>query len=181
MKRLGVFLRSVIPADPTQIIFLAGAVLLFVSPRVPWSPSKLLQSSDIIDRSAPGEPSLLSLRQLMPFCLYPVVFGGLASYFLCLWPSKKTVSRILLTVCLPSVVGLGLFVWLMFRITRSPTSVLDRLGGFAAALSWFDLNVWRFPSGAFIAYVLYRFWPVGAEKDAPADRDAMPALEIGSA
>jgi hypothetical protein len=33
----------------------------------------------------------------------------------------------------------------------------------------------------YFAYVLFRFWPVGAEKDVPADRDAMPALEIGSA
>jgi hypothetical protein len=45
MKRLGAFLRSVIPADPTQLIFLAGTVLLFVSPRVPWWPSR-----NILDR-----------------------------------------------------------------------------------------------------------------------------------
>jgi membrane protease YdiL (CAAX protease family) len=153
MKRLGAFLRSVIPADPTQLIFLAGVVLLFVSPRVSWRPSKLLQSSDFFGGTAKGESSLLWLRQLIPFCLYPVIFGGVAGYFLCLWPSKKTASRILWTVCLPSVVGLGLFVWLTFVFIRAPASVLDRRGSFAEAFNWFSQSVWRFPSGWFICAI----------------------------
>ena len=39
------FIRSVLPADPTQLIFLGGIVCLAIAPHLRWWPS---ESSDII-------------------------------------------------------------------------------------------------------------------------------------
>jgi hypothetical protein len=36
VKRAVQFIRSVIPSDPWQLVFLAGAIFLFISPRFRW-------------------------------------------------------------------------------------------------------------------------------------------------
>jgi membrane protease YdiL (CAAX protease family) len=151
MKRVAAFLRSIVPADPAQLIFLAGVVLLFVSTRVSWWPSKLLHSSDFVVQTANRKSILFELRQLITFALLPVTFAGVVGYFLCLWPAKKTVQLILWALCLPSVFGFSLVMWKTFAITKEFTSVLDRRGGFAGLLSWFHLNAGRFPAGPIIA------------------------------
>ena len=150
MKRLAIFLRSVIPADPSQLIFLAGVVLLFVSSRLSWWPVKLLQTPDFMGSSAPGESGLLALRRLITLCVFPVLFGGLAGYFLCFWPSRTPAPRIGLAVYLPSVVGFSLVVWKTFDVFNQPTSILYRRRMSAGVSSWFHLNMLHFPTGPLI-------------------------------
>src|SRR5258708_4026527 len=106
MRRLGAFVRSVIPADPTQLIFLVGVVLLFVSSRVPWWPSELLKSSGLLGQTAEGNYEPPRLRTIIILSMLPILFGGLAGYFFCFWSSKKIGPRILTVMSLPSILGL---------------------------------------------------------------------------
>jgi len=100
--------------------------------------------------SVPSESGLLALRQLITLCVFPVMSGGLAGYFLCFWPSKKPASRIVLAVCLPSVVGFSLVVWKTFDVFNQPTSILYRRRMSTGVPSWFHLNLLNFPTGLLI-------------------------------
>src|SRR5207253_1148304 len=102
LKRLVKFLRSVLPADPTQLIFLAGVFCLFVAPHLRWWPPGL--------GVAPGRlaDSLVQQMLLGVFFLLPISFAGVAGYFVCFWPSDHPFRRILLLVCLPAMAGLCL-------------------------------------------------------------------------
>jgi len=83
LKRLAEFLRSVIPADPTQLIFLAGVVCLFVAPRLRWWPLGLGVASERLTDSIAQQAQILGV-----FFLLPIRFTGVAGYFLCFWPGS---------------------------------------------------------------------------------------------
>jgi hypothetical protein len=77
------------------------------------------------------------------------------------------------------------FSWLTLRQGLIPAAIAHTVWNILATVQNDSSDGWevevRVELAAAIAYVLFRFWPVGAERDAPADRDAMPALEIGPA
>jgi membrane protease YdiL (CAAX protease family) len=135
MKRLAIFLRSVIPADPDQLIFLVGVVFLFVSPRLPWWPSKIL-----------GDDSRSQFVGLMATWLWPIIFVGLAGYFVCLWPGKTPVRRILGAVCFPTVLSLLLILCTFFRLTRTTASIFQSHDSLVV-LKWLQLNAWKLSAG----------------------------------
>jgi len=47
VKRLATFLRSVIPLDPAQLLFLTGTILLLVAPRASWRLHPLFRSGTV--------------------------------------------------------------------------------------------------------------------------------------
>jgi membrane protease YdiL (CAAX protease family) len=141
VKRLAIFLRSVIPADPFQLIFLVGVVFLFVSPRLPWWPSKVL-----------GDDSRPEFVGLMAAWMWPIIFGGLAGYFVCLWPGKTPVRRILWAVCFPTALSLVLILYKCFQLTRTTVSIFESQDTLVA-LKWFQLNAWKLSSGFYFCAV----------------------------
>jgi len=90
LKRLFEFLRSVIPADPTQLIFLAGVVSLFLAPHLRWWPTGLgVAPQRVADSFGQTVQSLGFLFVL------PITFAAVAGYSVCFWPGNHPIRRIL--------------------------------------------------------------------------------------
>ena len=90
MKRVLEFIRSIIPVDPWQLLYLVGAVLLFISTRMRWS-------------FATGIPFGFTALALLP-----VIFAGVFAYYGCFQPGERPLRRISLTVFLPALLGICL-------------------------------------------------------------------------
>jgi len=106
LKRLAKFLRSVLPADWTQLIFLFGVVCLYIA-RI-WS--------------RPAEGLSLQSGALILFATYMPLLAGMAGYFICFWPGRHLVRCILCWVCLPALVGLSLTYGLFLSFGLGPSS-----------------------------------------------------------
>lgn len=96
------FLRSVLPGDPIQLLFLCGAVCLFIAPHLRWglfgTPTK----------------SLLA-RVFAILALYAVHFAATAGFYVCFRPGGLPARRILWWVSVPAIVGeLTLTVYVLF-------------------------------------------------------------------
>jgi len=143
LKRRVKFLRSVLPSDPTQLIFLAGVFCLFVAPRLRWWPPGL--------GVAPGRlaDSLVQQVQFLGvFFLLPISFAGVAGYFVCFWPSDHPFRRILLLVCLPAMAGLCLMYSRLLYLAAPSSSVLEGTGSLVAhKISWAWSLPWKLLSG----------------------------------
>jgi membrane protease YdiL (CAAX protease family) len=117
------FLRSVIPADPSQLLFLAGVVCLVVAHGLRWLPVEI--------SPLPGQPtdSFARLMQIVrPFFVFPIIFAGAAGYFICFWPGAHPVRRILALVFLPTLASLGLLFSLLAHLNEPFSSVLESAG-----------------------------------------------------
>src|SRR5947209_14330570 len=106
MKRLAKFLRSVLPVDWTQLIFLFGIVCLYIAGHL---------------RSWATEGTFTPYKPLL-FAAYMTFLAGAAGYFICFWPGMHPVRRILYWVCLPALVGLGLNYGLFLHYGPGPSS-----------------------------------------------------------
>jgi len=105
LARAWLFLRSVMPEDPWQLVYLAGLVCLTVSPKLRWH------------RTLPTAQSASSAQQAKIVLLYFVAmqFNGLSAasgYAACLWSPRRPAKRLLWTVCFPAVLGIaGFLAW----------------------------------------------------------------------
>lgn len=124
MNRVSVFLRSVVPEDPAQLIFLFGVVCLFVAPNLRWNPGVVIRTS--------AKP-LLDPRIFAGLALFAILFAATAGYFVCFRPGSHPVRRLLWWVCVPALTGILGFV--TFYIVGASLSVIPDLGpGFHYAL-----------------------------------------------
>jgi len=87
MKRIGRFLRSVIPTDPWQLVFLSGVIFLFICPRLPWRPSAEMFISKAVPAGPISESETKSFG-LVIVLLYPALFAGLMAYATCFYPAQ---------------------------------------------------------------------------------------------
>jgi hypothetical protein len=143
LKRFAEFLRSVIPADPTQLIFLAGVVCLFVAPRLRWWPLGLGVASERLTDSIAQQAQILGV-----FFLLPISFTGVAGYFLCFWPGSRPLRRILGLICLPAMAGLGLMFSRLLYLTAPSSSVLEGVGSLMAQrIRWAWSLPWKLLTG----------------------------------
>ena len=148
MKRLRQFLRSVVPADPWQFVFLAGAVMLFVSPRLRWYPSAQFLAAKAFPLGLDSVELLRNLHLVAAF-LYPVIVGGLSAYLVCFYPGRKPVRRILWFVFFPTLLSMAFIFPILYRISRAPTSVLVPATPLSLLLQWLRSNFWNFPVGLY--------------------------------
>lgn len=137
LQRLAKFLRSVTPADPWQVVYLIGVVFLFVSPRLSWWPS------DFLSEFQQPSSSRAEFTRKFTFCIYPVSFAGLAGYFVCFWPGKNPVRRILGFVVGPVIIGLASFFYWIPTFPTGYTSVLNQGVHLQHKLSDFVFLVWK--------------------------------------
>lgn len=133
MKRLAKFLRSVLPADWTQLIFLFGVVFLYIA--------RIL-------RSWPAEEIFISSERFpfvshMPllFAAHMPLLAGVAGYFICFWPGRHPVRRILYWVCLPALGGLSLTYGLF--LYHGPSAAHETGKYTAHTISWALSALWR--------------------------------------
>jgi membrane protease YdiL (CAAX protease family) len=151
MKRLAQFLRSVIPVDPWQLVFLLGVVLLFISPRLLWGPAaEILGARYHPLHSNPA--ATMKNSGLVIASLYALTFATLLLYFTCFYPGPKPVRRILWFVLLPSVFSLLSVLFVFYRISEPATSVLQTRSVLYPVVDWFRSDIWDFlPVGLYLA------------------------------
>lgn len=124
MNRLISFFRSVLPADPWQLVFLFGVVSLTFCIRLTWFPEPNAIAAvkgdhgTLFDWRGP-------FRTVLIFAMYPIIFSSLAGYFVCFWPGLRPSRRILLSVLLPAFVGLAAIFVMLATYSPAPTSVLQ--------------------------------------------------------
>ena len=85
------------PGPPVQLLFLLGAVCLFVTRDLRWNPSPT-------DYAVTGR--LVYAWELALFGSYAVQFAGAAGYLVCFRLGSHPARRLLYWVCLPAFVGL---------------------------------------------------------------------------
>jgi hypothetical protein len=143
LKRLTTLLRSVIPADPWQLVFLAGTIFLFISPRTAWRPISVQPMIESGDQAA-------KFRAFLPLFLWLIIWGSLAAYYMCFWSRPRPVRRIVLLVLLPALAGLVLIFNQYFQLSYELHSVLYSGPGVGLVYQWLVANLRRFPTGVYI-------------------------------
>jgi hypothetical protein len=108
MKHAAQFLRSVIPADPMQLVFLVGAIFLLITTRLSWNTSALVQSSNPIYQRWPRD--YLEFYTFTLTCNLGVLTAGLVAFYACFWPGRTAFRRIILGVLLPASIAFVLLV-----------------------------------------------------------------------
>ena len=126
-----------------QLIFLAGVVCLFVAPRLRWWPLGLVVAPERLQGSFAQQMLLLGV-----FFVLPISFASVAGYFVCIWPGNHPLRRILLLICLPAMVGLGLMLSRLIYLTAPSSSFLEGAGSLVAhKISWARTLPWSLLPG----------------------------------
>ncbi|MCU1242366.1 MAG: family intrarane metalloprotease protein [Candidatus Acidoferrum typicum] len=123
MKRLADFLRSVMPEDPAQLLFLAGTVCLVIAPRLSWWPAGFQLAPE-----HQGDWLNRQIGALGGVIFFPILFAGIAGYFIAFWPGPQPVRRILSCVYLPTVPILAILCLRFVHLVRPHRSVLEAVG-----------------------------------------------------
>ncbi len=111
------------PADPAQFLFLAGIVCLTIAPRLRWWPP--IEAPELVTQTSPGTQARVEWRLFLGLALWPIIFSGMAGYYVCFWPGVRFVRRVLLSVLFPAVLGLSLISGRSLYIRGQPVSVLE--------------------------------------------------------
>jgi membrane protease YdiL (CAAX protease family) len=104
MKRILLFARSVTPQDPSQLLLLAGSVLLLICMELRCHPLIPEYENPHVD---PGPAAYQLWLLFSVWARLPIFFAGAAGLSLCFWPGINPVRRITYFVVLPSVVGMA--------------------------------------------------------------------------
>ncbi|MFZ0970265.1 MAG: type II CAAX endopeptidase family protein [Candidatus Acidiferrales bacterium] len=121
MRRVSQFLRSVLPADLNQMVFLLGVVSLFIAPHLPWGP--WINGAARI--TTPFDP-----RVLVVFALYANHFAATMGFFICFRPGGHPVRRVLCWVCLPAVMAEFTLIYCCFAVVSAGDSSAFKISNF---------------------------------------------------
>jgi membrane protease YdiL (CAAX protease family) len=147
VERLAKFIRSVIPADPAQLLILTGAVCLTVSPHLKFWPPEFIppggRRSDLLIQQTASLRILLGLF---------VMFSGMAAYFVCFLPGSHPIRRILLSVFAPGIAGSGLILAQIFWFAQPATSVLQSTHYITQSVKPLDWTPWVLLPGFFFCF-----------------------------
>ncbi len=142
MKRLAEFIRSVIPADPFQLLFLAGVVCLIAAHGLRWQPVGLPSAGQ-----SAGDFGLWLQYGALIF-VYFIIFLGMAGYFVCFWAGKHPLRRVIRWVCAPALLGLGLMFFRILYLSATRTSILESTSSVIGnRFRWVEANLWKLPEG----------------------------------
>jgi hypothetical protein len=122
-KRLIEFLRSVLPADPYQLLFLGGVVCLVTVHGVKWWPASAHASRDRVASSFGGFVLYAGASFLLP-----VLFATVAGYFICFWPGRHPIRRILVLVVFPAAITIILLLGRLLFLAGASSSILQNSG-----------------------------------------------------
>jgi membrane protease YdiL (CAAX protease family) len=138
MKRLAEFLTSVMPEDRAQLLFLAGTVCLVIAPRLSWWPAGFE-----IAPEHRGDRLYLQIATFGGAILFPILFAGVAAYFIAFWPGRRPVRRILSCIYL-STLPVLVILCVRFLVLASPFhSVLEPAG---SRINWSAFLLLRIPA-----------------------------------
>jgi membrane protease YdiL (CAAX protease family) len=178
-ERLATFLRSVIPIDPVQLLFLAGIVCLIFGSRMSWWPRHLgsaLTSLGPFDNQLTRSDSY----GLNVLGMVAMIFSGLAGYYVCLWPGSRPVRRVISLVIGPAVAGVCLNLARFVYLSRSHSSLLDRSlfsGYFQSGQPRYWIASWGFHV-AFAGILLIAIFTYQLIKSASSLPLALPGVSL---
>ena len=141
VKRLATFLRSVIPLDPTQLLFLTGAILLLVAPRASWPPIALVHSRTV---------NYWEVYAYVVFGNLVVFAAGLTALYACFWPLHSPVRKVFWAVLMTGLFGLLIQLWTFFGLTVGEHSVLETRSRVWEMFTWVKRNIPNLPAGLFL-------------------------------
>jgi|SRR5580704_2327047 membrane protease YdiL (CAAX protease family) len=125
LKRAAQLLRSVMPADFWQLVFLTGVIFLFISPHLPWRAPQTIYSSvqEALHPLEANENSRLEWGRFFAAMIWPINFAGLAGYFTCFWAGNRPSRRIIMAVIIPTICALSLIAYKFVQLAPPSTSV----------------------------------------------------------
>src|SRR5882762_3618051 len=148
MKQIAAFLRSILPADPFQLLFLAGLTCLTIAPHLRWWP---MAQSDQWSAKLNGSPIWMEYYVVLVAATYGFILASSAGYFLCLWPGKRSIIKVWVTVFFPSAVSAVLIAVKFLSIRAEGYSVLSQVHGMNSGYSWALRELWLLGSGMHFA------------------------------
>lgn len=141
LKRFAAFLRSVIPVDPTQFLFLMGAILLLIAPRVSWHANALVHG---------GTLDYWEVYSYIVAGNIVVLAAGLTALYACFWPLHNPVRRVFRGVLVIGLLGLLFLLWKFFDLAVGAHSILAAHSRIREMFAWLGLNIPNFPTGFYI-------------------------------
>jgi len=117
------FVRTVLPEDPWQVVFLCGLVCLTVSPHLVW-----LSADRLSELALPLSRREEIFNKYWIFSIgvtYAMIFVVTAGYFACLWPGKNAARRVFLWTVLPTFSVLTVVLAAYCKFAAGPKSLLD--------------------------------------------------------
>jgi membrane protease YdiL (CAAX protease family) len=144
-------LRSVIPADPWQFVFLVGAIFLLISPRLRYPLNLDSYASALSSLGLSNRVAMAGFMRIVNIFLILITFGGLAAYLVCFWPGDKPVRRILLSVFLPTLLGLAIILSIFVQHSRPASSIFEPHATFLPVYRWLRANSLNLPTGLYFS------------------------------
>jgi membrane protease YdiL (CAAX protease family) len=142
VKRLSEFIRSVSPADAFQLFFICGVVCLVAAHGLRWWPGSLGFSQQLSGYF----PQVIWYMGWIP--VYFVTFSAMAGYFVCFWPGKRPIRRVIWLVCAPACLGLALMFGRVLYFSAPPPSFLESTSSVLGhELRWAEATLWKLPEG----------------------------------
>ncbi len=151
MRRLLLFARSIIPEDPTQLLFLVGSFLLLICMELRCFPLTTESVSGQFSIESFDGAYQLAFHSWNVFSFYTrliIFFAGAAGLLIGILPGPRPLLRSLIFVCLPALAGLTLLCvhFLPFAARWNPShfSVLHYR---PYSEAWILKNVWSLGPG----------------------------------
>jgi membrane protease YdiL (CAAX protease family) len=126
LKRIMQFVRSVLPADPAQLLFLCGCILLFISFWLRWWPAEVSGSVRHIGPFTVHQSDASILRDAnawIPFywwCSVTLSACGAGGLFLSLWPGSRPLRCVFLFVWMPCFLALTAICGRWLYLAKDP-------------------------------------------------------------
>jgi len=156
MNRFVQFVRSLLPSDLTQLVFIAGLVCLTIAPRLGWLPSADLApsaSGAVRGGQTLSDEARREWGSFLSFAIFAFIFAASAGYFTCCWPGKRPARRALLLVVMPAFVGFCAICVKYINLVTAPRSVLQKGSTLGHGPARMVTKLWMLGTGIRFSFV----------------------------
>jgi membrane protease YdiL (CAAX protease family) len=156
IQRLIRFIRTVIPEDPSCLMFLCGCFFLFISFQLRWWPDGV--SSYAVRHAGPspvdtsGDPTIQAVNRWIPiywWCSLVFYVCGIAGFFTSLWPGRRPARFVFVFIWLPCLLALAeICVRFLYLVWQPFSYLLDNATSAKQHnLSWAISVLWQLGPG----------------------------------
>ena len=153
LKRAAQSIRSVIPTDPWQLVFLIGVIFLLISPRLRWPSNTDGFAAALWTLGFSPGVAVTDLMRAVNILLNLMTFGALAGYAACFWPGDKPVRRVLLSVVLPTLLSLMIIFQVFVQHSRPASSIFESHATLLPMFRWLRANSLNLPIGLYSSLI----------------------------
>jgi membrane protease YdiL (CAAX protease family) len=139
------FLRSILPVDLWQLVFLAGLICVGVGSRLRWILAVSPQEAETFQRLMQTSPGNFTIY--FPFVFFLATLGTSVGFALYLWKSKRPMRLILLGVCLPVVLGIIAILGWHLYLENASLSILIKPAWRSNLFGLQPSKIWNYGPG----------------------------------